>query len=69
LYLSLNENIYGKSESTVETIEAFDKTFKTLIQEEAIASGNALKAEELKSIYKNNFVTKSNTANKSLLYT
>jgi predicted ATP-grasp superfamily ATP-dependent carboligase len=69
LYLSLNENIYGKSESTVETIEAFEKTLKTLIQEEAISSRNPLSSEQIKVIYKQYFVTKSKTANKSLLYT
>ncbi|ORX57161.1 hypothetical protein BCR36DRAFT_580576 [Piromyces finnis] len=69
LYLSLNENIYGKSETTVETLEAFDKSFNTLTQEEAIISGNTFKKEELTSIYKNNFVTRNSISNKSLLYT
>ncbi|ORX79569.1 hypothetical protein BCR32DRAFT_328081 [Anaeromyces robustus] len=69
LYLSLNENIYGKSETTVETIAAYDKTFNSLVKEEALSSGSLFNSEQLKNIFKSNFVNKSNTVNKSLLYT
>jgi len=68
LYLSLNENVYGKSETTVETIEAYEKTLNTLL-EETLSKGSTFTKDQIKKIYKENFVTKSSTANKSLLYT
>lgn len=68
LYLSLNDIYYGNSETTVETIAAFDEPFNSLLKNKVISSGEKFNIEQLTKLFKEKIALKTAPMSRTLLY-